>query len=72
MRRNRDEHSLFARIVEDIISSIIVFALCCFLIKLGISYLVAVRVPLIIISVILATIFIIYRVCKWRDHDDYY
>ncbi len=61
------ERGLFGRIVEDVI----IFAICCFLIKLGVSYLVSVKVPLIIISVILATIVIIWRVCKRRDHDDY-
>ena len=58
---------LFGRLVEDVI----VFVICCFLIKLGVSYLVSVRIPLIVISIILATIVIIYRVCKRRDHDDY-
>jgi len=77
-RRNRDwlddrdddpytDRGLFGRIVEDVI----IFAICCFLVKLGVSYLVSVKVPLIIISVILATIVIIYRVYKRKDHDDY-
>ena len=77
-RRNRDwlddrdddlytDRGLFGRIVEDVI----VFCICCFLIKLGVSYLVSVKIPLIIISVILAIIVIIYRVYKRRDHDDY-
>lgn len=77
-RRNRDwwgdrdddpdtDRGLFGRIVEDVI----VFAICCFLIKLGVSYLVSVKIPLIIISAILATAVIIYRICKRRDHDDY-
>ena len=77
-RRNRDwlderdddpytDCGLFTRIVEDVI----LFAICCFLVKLGVSYLVSVKIPLIIIAVILATIVIIYRVYKRRDHDDY-
>ena len=77
-RRNRDwlderdddphtDRGLFARLVEDVI----IFAICCFLLKLGISYLVSVKIPLIIISVILAIIVIIYRVYKRKDHDDY-
>lgn len=77
-RRNRDwlddrdddpytDRGLFGRIVEDVI----IFAICCFLVKLGVSYLVSVKIPLIIISVILAIIVIIYRVYKRRDHDDY-
>lgn len=77
-RRNRDwlderdddphtDRGLFGRLVEDVI----IFAICCFLIKLGVSYLVSVKIPLIIISVILAIIVIIYRVYKRKDHDDY-
>ena len=61
------DRGLFARLVEDVI----IFAICCFLLKLGISYLVSVKIPLIIISVILAIIVIIYRVYKRKDHDDY-
>lgn len=61
------DRGLFGRIVEDVI----IFAICCFLVKLGISYLVSVKIPLIIISVILAIIVIIYRVYKRKDHDDY-
>ena len=61
------ERSLFTRLVE----SVIVFVICCFLVKQGVSYLISVRIPLIIISVILVTIVIIYRVCKRRSHDDY-
>lgn len=77
-RRNRDwlddrdddpytDRGLFGRIVEDVI----IFAICCFLVKLGVSYLVSVKIPLIIIAVILAIIVIIYRVYRRRDHDDY-
>lgn len=68
--RDDDPHtdrSLFGRLVEDVI----IFAICCFLVKLGVSYLVSVKIPLIIIAVILAIIVIIYRVYRRRDHDDY-
>ena len=61
------DHGLIARLVE----AAIVFFVCCGLIRLGVSYLVSVRIPLIIIAVILATAVIIYRVFKWRDHDDF-
>ncbi|MDY6366333.1 MAG: hypothetical protein SPL18_06730 [Oscillospiraceae bacterium] len=78
LRRNRDwlderdddpptDRGLFGRLVEDVI----IFAICCFLVKLGVSYLVSVKVPLIIIAVILVIIVIIYRVYRRRDHDDY-
>lgn len=77
-RRNRDwlderdddphtDRGLFGRIVEDVI----IFAICCFLLKTGVSYLVSVKVPLIIIAVIFAIGIIIYRVCRRRDRDDY-
>ena len=77
-RRNRDwlddwdndpytDRGLLGRLVEDII----LFAICCFLVKLGVSYLVSVKIPLIIIAVILVIIVIIYRVYRRRDHDDY-
>lgn len=61
------DRSLFSRIVEGVI----VFVVCCFLVKLGVAYLISVRVPLLIIAVIVGSIVIIYRVCKRRDHDDY-
>ena len=61
------EHGLFTKIAEDVV----VFAICCYLIKLGVSYLVSVKVPLIIISAILVLLTIIYRVYRKREHDDY-
>lgn len=61
------EHGLFTKIAEDVV----VFAICCYLIKLGVSYLVSVKVPLIIISVIIVILAIIYRVYRKREHDDY-
>ena len=61
------DRSLFSRIVEGVI----VFAVCCFLVKLGVSYILAVRIPLIVISVTLGIIYITYRAYKRRDHDDY-
>ena len=61
------EHSLFARLVEDVI----VFVVCCFLVKLGVSYLVSVKIPLIILAVTLAVGIITYRILKRGHHDDY-
>lgn len=61
------DRSLFSRIVEGVI----VFAVCCFLVKLGVSYILAVRIPLIVISVTLSIIYITYRAYKRRDRDDY-
>ena len=61
------DRGLFERLIEWVIA----FVICCFLIKLGVAYLISVRLPLLVIAVVLATIVIIYRVCKRRDHDDY-
>ena len=62
------DRSLFSRIVEVVIA----FAVCCFLVKLGISYLVSIRIPLIIIAVILAVVVIAYRLHRWKGrHEDY-
>lgn len=55
-----------------IFGNVILFAVCCYLIRLGVCWLVSVRVPLLIIAVILGIIVTIFRVYKWRnDHDDY-
>lgn len=63
-----DTDSLLGRIFGNVI----LFAVCCYLIRLGVCYLVSVRVPLIIIAVIVGIIAITLRVYKWRnDHDSY-
>ncbi len=63
-----DTESIIGRIVRDVI----LFVVCCYLINLGVCYLVSVRVPLIIIAVIVAITIIAFRVFKWRkDHDNY-
>jgi len=55
-----------------LIRAVIIFAVCCYLVNLGVCYLVSVRVPLIIIAVIVGIIIVSYRVYKWRkDHDNY-
>ena len=61
------DRSLFSKIIEGVI----VFVICCFLIEIAVTRILAVRVPLIILTVIVGSIVIIYRVCKRRDHDDY-
>ena len=62
------ERSLLARIMEDVI----VFAICCFLVKWGVGCILAVRVPLIIMAVCLLVGLICFRVIRWKDqHDDY-
>ena len=59
---------IFERLVRDVI----LFAVCCYLIRLGVCYLVSVRIPLIIIAAIIGSIVIIYRYRKWKNyHDDY-
>ena len=55
-----------------IFGNVILFVVCCYLVKLGVCYLVSVRVPLLIIAVIIGIIVISFRVYKWRnDHDSY-
>ena len=63
-----DTERLFGRIVEDVI----LFAVCCYLVKLGVSFLVSVRIPLLILAVLGIIAVITYRVLRWRNrHDDY-
>lgn len=65
---NNTERNLFSRLTEYAI----VFFLCCGLIKIGISYLASVKVPLIIIAIVVGVAVIGYRIWKWRrEHDDY-
>lgn len=63
-----DTERLFGRIVEDVI----LFAVCCYLVKLGVSFLVSVRIPLLILTVIGIIAVITYRVLRWRNHHDDY
>ena len=68
-KQDKDEtdRSLFSRFVEGVI----VFAICAFLVKLAISYLLEVKIPLIVISVIIAIVYIIWRGHTWRKRNDY-
>lgn len=72
-RGEKDEEAdtnrgLFAGIVEGVVT----FAICCFLIELGVNCILAVRIPLLIMSAIIVIIFIIYRIWRWKGrHDDY-
>ena len=59
-------------IIGHIVKGVILFVVCCYLVNLGVCYLVSVRVPLIIIAVIVAVTIFAFRVFKWRkDHDNY-
>ena len=63
-----DTESLLGRLF----GSVILFVVCCYLVKLGVCWLVSVRVPLLIIAVIVGIIATALRVYKWRnDHDSY-
>ena len=63
-----DTDSLLGRIFGNVI----LFAVCCYLVRLGVCWLISVRVPLLIIAVIVGMIAIAWRVYKWRnDHDNY-
>lgn len=62
------DRSLFARLFEWVV----VFGIACFILKVGVSYLVSIKVPLIIISIVLVVGFIIYRISRHRRHyEDY-
>lgn len=62
------DRSLFDRLVEGVI----VFAICCFLLRWGVEQVLLIRLPLAIIAVIAGTIVIIWRWFRWKDrHDDY-
>ena len=62
------ERSLFTRIVEGVIT----FAVCCYLVRLGVNWLISVRIPLIVIAVIVGIGIITYRLWRWRqDRDNY-
>jgi len=66
--KESDTDSLLGRIFGNVI----LFAVCCYLIRLSVCWLVSVRVPLLIIAVIVGIIAITLRVYKWRnDHDSY-
>ena len=61
------DRSLFSRIVE----AVIIFVVCCFLIKIGVGYLLSVKVPLIIVGAIGIGSIIVWRISKWRRRGDY-
>lgn len=58
--------------VSRIVEYVIIFCICCFLIKLGITYLLAVKIPLLLIMLALGILTTLWRTHKWREeHDDY-
>lgn len=67
----RSEEDMNQSIIGRIVADVIVFVICCFLVKIGVGAVLSVKVPLIIIAVIIGLTLIIYRVVKWRDRNDY-
>ena len=72
-QRNRKKEEdmgrgIFGKIVEDVI----VFVICSYLIRLGVYYILEVKIPLIIIAVIVAIVIIGLRAYRWRKHHDDY
>ena len=71
MKNKKDEpdtEGWLGRIFGDVI----LFVVGCYLVRMGVCWLVSVRVPLIIIALIIGACVIIYRVRKGRNyHDDY-
>ena len=68
-KKDKDDtdRSLFSRFVEGTI----IFLVCCYAIRLGMSYLLQVKVPLLFIALAVGIITILWRVIKWRHRDDY-
>ena len=64
-------YGIFIRIIENLI----LFAAACYLLRLGISWLISVRVPLLVVAISLVIIVIFFRTYRWnrwrRHHDDY-
>ena len=63
-----DTRGLFSRLIEDVIA----FAICCFLLRLGVCWLLSVKIPLLVIAVTVGVAMISYRVYRWRKHHDDY
>ncbi len=63
-----DTRSLFTRLTEGVIT----FAICCFLLRLGVCWLLSVKIPLLVIAVTVGVAIISYRVYRWRKHHDDY
>lgn len=63
-----DTRSLVSRLIEDAI----VFVICCFLLRLGVCWLLSVKIPLLVIAVTVGVAIISYRVYRWRKHHDNY
>ena len=61
-------YGFFSRLFEYVI----VFAISCYLIRLGICWLLSVRVPILVIVVSTGIVVLAYRTYRWRKrHDDY-
>ena len=72
MNTKKDKETDTESWLGRLFGNVILFVVCCYLIKLGVCWLVSVRVPLLIIAVIAGVCVIIYRARKWRDYyDDY-
>ena len=62
------ERGLFARLFEDVV----IFVIAAYLIRLGVYYILEVKIPLTIITVIVGIVIIGYRSARWRKHHDDY
>lgn len=62
------DRGLFSWLVE----AVVVFAVCCFLLRLGVCWLVSVKDPLIIIAVIIVLAYMVISFIRWRKHHDDY
>lgn len=62
------ERSLLTRLFEDVV----VFLVGAYLLRLGVYYILDIKIPLIIIAVIVGIVIIGYRSYRWRKHHDDY
>ena len=63
-----DTRSLISRLIEDVIA----FVICCYLTRLGVCWLLSIKIPLLVIAVTVGVAIISYRVYRWRKHHDDY
>ena len=61
-------YGFFTKLIEDVVA----FVICCYLVRLGVCWLLSVRVPLLVITVSAGIAVLAYRVYRWRRYHDHY
>lgn len=62
------DRSLFSRLLE----TVFLFFMACLLIKIGVGYILSVKVPLIIIALVSGLVVTAWRLFRWRRSKDEY